>query len=37
LTGLMASFVGYLGLRGLSLWWMIEHVHNKAKAVGIGD
>lgn len=37
LTGLMASFVGYLGLRGLSLWWMIDHVHNKAKAVGIGD
>ena len=37
LTGLMASFVGYLALRGLSLWWMIGHVHNKAKAVGIGD
>ena len=37
LTGLIASFVGYLALRGLSLWWMIDHVHNKAKAVGIGD
>ena len=37
LTGLMASFVGYLALRGLSLWWVIDHVHSKAKAVGIGD
>jgi hypothetical protein len=33
----MASFVGYLSLCGLSLWWMIDHVHNKAKAVVIGD
>jgi hypothetical protein len=33
----MASFVGYLALRGLSLWCMIDHVHSKAKAVGIAD
>ena len=27
LQGLLAAFVGYLGLRGASLWWHIDRVY----------
>ena len=30
LHGLLAAFVGYLGLRGVSLWWHIDRVHAQA-------
>ena len=30
LQGLLAAFVGYLGLRGASLWWHIDRVYAKA-------
>ena len=30
LHGLLAAFVGYLGLRGASLWWHIDRVHAQA-------
>jgi MATE family multidrug resistance protein len=29
LHGLLAAFIGYLGLRGLSLWWHIDHVYSQ--------
>ena len=30
LQGLLAAFVGYLGLRGASLWWHIDRVYEQA-------
>ena len=30
LHGLLAAFVGYLGLRGASLWWHIDRAHAQA-------
>jgi len=30
LHGLLAAFVGYLGLRGASLWWHIDRVYAQA-------
>ena len=30
LQGLLAAFVGYLGLRGASLWWHINRVYSQA-------
>jgi len=30
LQGLLAAFVGYLGLRGASLWWHIDRVYSQA-------
>jgi MATE family multidrug resistance protein len=30
LHGLLAAFVGYLGLRGVSLWWHIDRVYAQA-------
>ena len=30
LQGLLAAFVGYLGLRGASLWWHIDRVYAQA-------
>ena len=30
LQGLLAAFVGYLGLRGASLWWQIDRVYAQA-------
>ena len=32
LQGLLAAFVGYLGLRGASLWWHIDRIYAKAGA-----
>ena len=31
LQGLLAAFVGYLGLRGASLWWHIDRVYAQAR------
>ena len=31
LHGLLAAFVGYLGLRGASLWWHIDRVYEQAR------
>jgi len=30
LQGLLFAFVGYLGLRGASLWWHIDRVYGQA-------
>ena len=30
LQGLLVAFVGYLGLRGASLWWHIDRVYAQA-------
>ena len=30
LHGLLAAFIGYLGLRGASLWWHIDRVYAQA-------
>jgi len=32
LHGLLAAFIGYLGLRGVSLWWHIDRVYAQADA-----